>query len=49
MARGVANDQAQRAPPETPGRLQQSLINHLNRLNWTRMMAEEQTLLLPQR
>jgi hypothetical protein len=25
------NDQAQRPPPETPGRLQQSLTNHLNR------------------
>jgi hypothetical protein len=26
-----ANDQAQRPPPETPGRLQQSLTNYLNR------------------
>ena len=25
------NDQAQRPPPETPGRLQQSLTNYLNR------------------
>ena len=27
----VADVQAQRPPPETPGRLQQSLTNHLNR------------------
>ena len=26
-----SNDQAQRPPPETPGRLQQSLPNYLNR------------------
>ena len=30
-ARMTANDQAQRPPPETPGRLQQSRTNYLNR------------------